>query len=210
MPTPHPTLPYFAGAHERRALVGGVAFLELASTDKIDVRQLSQWFEEHVVSAKVMARPSIVLEPPIGSIALRPTESGARWANANVARLASTARTRVISSLRGLIAAPTDDRFLRAGIFLGRVRREEGRWVARPEPTAPLSCIVLSLFSVSILSDRSFYDRQLCICDTCGRVSFDEHSPTRASCHEHPVRSSRTNLRGTPPPPESGTPSASG
>lgn len=107
------------------------------------------------------------------------------------------------------IATPSDDRFLRASIFLGRVRREDGHWVARPEPTAPLSGIVLSLFAVAILSERAFYDRQMCVCDVCGRVSFDAAPGARRACSVHVPRASgervRASSRGLTPPVRMGT-----
>jgi hypothetical protein len=192
----HPTLPYFGGAGERRALLGGISFLELTQ-EQLDVAGLASWFDEHVVAAGCMPRLSVVLEPPAGSVALRPALGAIATAAADLPRIITVSRMRVVDAIRGLIASPSDDRFLRACIFLGRVRREEGHWVARPEPTAPLSGIVLSLFAVAILSDRAFYDRQLCVCDACGRVSFEAQSGFRRSCHAHPPRVSTTNLKPT-------------
>jgi len=197
-PSPlHPTLPYFGGASERRALLGGISFLELTESGQIDVAGLASWFDEHVVATACMPRLSVVLEPPAGSVALRPGVGAAARAAADLPRIITTSRTRVVDALRGLIASPSDDRFLRASIFLGRVRREEGRWVARPEPTAPLSGIVLSLFAVAILSDRAFYDRQMCVCDACGRVSFDAQPTTRRACPNHPTKTSQVSVRPT-------------
>jgi hypothetical protein len=198
MPTPnpdHPTLPYFGGSAERRALLGGISFLELTDAGQLDVAGLASWFEEHVVATGCMPRLSVVLEPPAGTVALRPAVGAVATAAADLPRILTTARLRVLEALRGLIASPSDDRFLRASIFLGRVRREEGRWVARPEPTAPLSGVVLSLFAVAILSERSFYDRQMCVCDTCGRVSFDAQPGFRRSCSTHAPRTSTTSFK---------------
>jgi hypothetical protein len=200
MPTPnplHPTLPYFGGTAERRALLGGISFLELSETGQLDVPGLASWFDEHVVAAGCMPRLSVVLEPPAGTVALRPGVGAVATAAADLPRIITTSRLRVLEALRGLIASPSDDRFLRASIFVGRVRREEGRWVARPEPTAPLSGIVLSLFAVAILSERAFYDRQLCVCDTCGRVSFDAQPGFRRACPTHTPRASTTSLKPT-------------
>jgi hypothetical protein len=203
----HPTLPYFGGAGERRALVAGIAFLELSESNQLDVAGLASWFDEHVVATGCMPRLSVVLEPPAGTVALRPGIGTAARAAADLPRIITTSRTRVVDALRGLIASPSDDRFLRASIFLGRVRREEGRWVARPEATAPLSGIVLSLFAVAILSERSFYDRQMCVCDTCGRVSFDPQPGMRRACRAHPMRASTTSLKATKPGLATQTPS---
>jgi hypothetical protein len=165
------------------------------------VPELADWFEQHVVAAGCTPRLSILLEPPAGSIALRASGPARSRAEDDLPRIAATSRARVVAALRGLISAPPDDRFLRAAIFLGRVRRQESHWVARPEPTAPLSGIVLSLFAVAILSERVFYDRHLCVCDSCGRVSFDGSPAMRRSCPAHAAPMSglhaRVTARGT-------------
>jgi hypothetical protein len=184
----HATLPAFSGAGERRALLAGITFLEVTDSDRLEVATLARWFEEHVVASGCMPRLSVVLEPPAGSVALRPSGAALARANADLPRLVDTARARVVGALRGLVTVPSDDRFLRAAIFLGRVRRHEGRWIARPEPTAPLSGIVLSLFAVPLLSERAFYERELCVCEVCGRVSFDRATSSRGLCHVHAAR----------------------
>ncbi len=186
----HPTLPYLGGAAERRALLGGMTFLEVTESGRIDLAGLGAWFDEHLVATGCMPRLSLVMEPPAGTVALRPGTGAMVRANADLPRLITMSRGRVVDALRGLIASPSDDRFLRAAIFLGRVRREDSHWVARPEVTAPLSGIVLSLFAVAILSERSFYDRQMCVCDTCGRVSFDPLPGMRRACATHLPRGS--------------------
>jgi hypothetical protein len=191
----HPTLPYLGGVGERRALLAGITFLEMTESGQLDVAGLAGWFDEHVVGAGAMPRLSVVLEPPAGTVSLRPGVGAATRAAADLPRVITTSRLRVVDALRGLIASPSDDRFLRAAIFLGRVRREEGHWVARPEPTAPLSGIVLSLFAVAILSERAFYDRQMCVCDTCGRVSFDATPGMRRACSQHVPRGSSVNMK---------------
>jgi hypothetical protein len=194
----HPTLPYFGGVGERRALLAGITFLELTESGQLDVAGLCQWFEEHVVAAGIMPRLSVVLEPPAGTVALRPGVGSATRAATDLPRVLSTARLRVVDALRGLISTPSDDRFLRASIFLGRVRREDSHWIARPEATAPLSGIILSLFAVAVLSERAFYDKQMCVCDTCGRVSFDATPGMRRSCAAHPPRASGERVKTTP------------
>jgi hypothetical protein len=196
-PPLHPTLPFVGGTSERRALLAGITFLEVTESGQLDVAGLSDWFEEHVVGPGVMPRLSVVLEPPAGTISLRPGIGAVARTAADLPRVLSTSRLRVVDALRGLIASPSDDRFLRAAIFLGRVRREEGRWVARPEPTAPLSGIVLSLFAVAILSERAFYDRQMCVCDSCGRVSFDTAPGMRRACVNHLPRQSGVSVKAT-------------
>jgi hypothetical protein len=184
----YPTLPSFGGAGERRCLLAGITFLDITDAALPDVSVLAQWFDEHVVAAGCAPRLSVLLEPPAGSVALRPTGAAVARANADLPRLLTLARTRVVNALQGLIDSPSDDRFMRAAIFLGRTRRQEGRWIARPEATAPLSGIVLSMFAVAILSDRAFYDRELCVCDTCGRVGFDHTPAMRHTCPAHAAR----------------------
>jgi hypothetical protein len=194
----HATLPYVGGAEERRALLAGMTFLDLTSDHDLTVTRLADWMEEHVIAAGILPRLSILLEPPAGSLALRSTGAALERTTHDLPRFTATARARVVGALRGLISAPSDDRFLRAAIFLGRVRRHEGHWVARPEPTAPLSGIVLSLFAVAVLSERSFYDVNLCVCDVCGRVSFDPTPSLRKVCAAHAARVSGTHTK-TPP-----------
>ena len=134
---------------------------------------------------------------PLSDLAER-SQTGA----AMLPKVLLAARIRVVTSLRGLMDTPVDDRFLASCIFAGRVRRQrqEGRaqWVARPEPTAPLSGIVLSLFAVDVLAHRELYDRDLCVCDTCGRVSFLENPGERRSCHEHAPSVSGYVWKATP------------
>jgi hypothetical protein len=128
-----------------------------------------------------------------------------------VQKVLDLARTRAVVALRGLLARPVDDRFLAAAIFTGRVRRRmiagQNRWVARPEPTAPLSAIVLSLFAVDILTNRELYDRELCVCDTCGRMSFSLDPTMRRACSDHAPKDSRASgvtrrALPSPPPPK--------
>lgn len=189
------TLPYLGGTEERRALSAGTRFLDLASGPQASVEALGRWFDECVVSPGFSARLSVLLEPAAGSIVL----GGAQTTAPELTRVISTARSRVVAALRGYIGTPPDDRFLRAAIFLGRVRRQDSQWVPRPEPTAPLSGIVLSLFASAILSERSFYDNNLCVCDTCGRVSFDAAPARRRTCANHTTGVSGVHHVVTPP-----------
>lgn len=176
---------------DRRALLAGVTFLEETASGSMSVQALRGWFQQHIVSTGIMPLPVMVNEPMAGSIPLQPSGALKALADQNVQRMLFMARSRVVSALRGLIAQPVDDRFLAGAIFAGRVRRrriiESNQWVARPEPTAPLSGIVLSLFAVDVLSNREDHDRHLCVCDVCGRVSFQVVPVTRRHCPEHPA-----------------------
>ena len=191
-PHMHAPLPHVGGAGERRALLAGITFLDLAGDHDLTLTKLADWFEEHVVASGCSPHLSILLEPPAGSVALRASGVALERSRGDLPRFMSTARARVVGSLRGLIGTPSDDRFLRAAIFLGRVRRQDGHWVARPEPTAPLSGIVQSLFAVAILAERHFYDQNLCVCDVCGRVSFDPTPAAKRVCPAHAARVSGT------------------
>ena len=100
---------------------------------------------------------------------------------------------RVVVTLRGLLASPSDDRFLQAALFAGRIKRDKGEWQARPAETERLSDIVLSLFVVDILSHRDFHEKNLCVCDVCGRLSFDRAQFSRFGCIDHSPKSEATS-----------------
>jgi hypothetical protein len=189
-----PTLPFHPSASERRALLAGVTFIEDTASGRMSVRELREWFDRHIVNPGVMPRPVMVNEPMAGSVPLHPSGASAALAEQGVQRLLFAARNRVVAGLRGLISQPVDDRFLAGAIFAGRVRRrrviDTNQWVSHPEPTAPLSGIVLSLFAVDVLSNREEYDRHLCVCDVCGRISFQDAPLTRRHCSEHPAHAS--------------------
>ncbi len=168
----------------RDALAGGLAFLEGTSSLTWGVGDLCAWFKEHLVDPGCMPTPLVVTEPSAGTLPLygRPPAS-----SQDVRKILVAARSRVLTALRGLTASPADDRFLTASIFSGRVSRQQvhgaPRWVARPEPTTPLSGVVLSLFAVDVLSNRDFYDHRLSVCETCNRVTF--HAGARWACRDH-------------------------
>jgi hypothetical protein len=182
--------PRLIGGMERQALLTGVGFLEMTAQGPLDIRALTRWFENDVVAPGYMPSPLVIFEAPAGSVSTHPASAALAATNARLPRLVSMAREHVVTALRGFIHASTDDAFLRAAIFLGRVRREEGRWIARPEITAPLSAVVLSLFAVGILSDRTTCEHELCVCDACGRVSFDARPQMRTLCLRHTVQTS--------------------
>jgi hypothetical protein len=173
----------------REALLAGLDFLEGSTSPAWDVRGLRDWFDRHLVATGCMLSPVLVNEPSAGTVALYSSGAQALASQSSLPRVLTAARIRVLSALRGLIASPVDDRFLAAAIFAGRVRRrrvgERSQWVARPESTAPLSGIVLSLFAVDILSHRDVYDRGLCVCDVCNRVTFQDAAFRRRACPEH-------------------------
>lgn len=197
-------LPAQVGLENRLALAAGLTFLEASATPGWGLRGLRDWFGEHLVEPGHMRPPIVVTEPSAGSVTLHGSGAEALTAQSNLPRVLAAARIRIISSLRGLIASPADDRFLAAAIFAGRVRRNRGRneshWVAQPEPTAPLSGVVLSLFAVDVLSYRDEYDKHLCVCDVCNRITFQEGALRRKSCPDHLPQVSGFTRRVTPPP----------
>jgi hypothetical protein len=179
-------LGHVTSGREPSALLAGVTFLDLSASRAFGLRGLGLWFEEHVVATGCMAAcPTAVFEPPIGRVNLYPWNGRIVTAGIDVACVIGHARARVVSALRGLIATPSEDRFLRGAIFIGSARRLGSRWVARPAQDALLSGVVLSLFAVAILSDRGVYERELCVCNVCGRVSFNAQPDMRTACARH-------------------------
>jgi hypothetical protein len=173
----------------RAELLAGLAFLEGSRNHHWGVLGLREWFDEHLVQTGAMMPPIVVTELSAGTVALHGSSSQGLTSQSNLPKVLIAARIRVLTALRGLLASPADDRFLTAAIFTGRVRRMRvdgaSRWVVRPEPTATLSSIVLSLFAADVLSRREMYDRALCVCEECDRVTFDYAADQRASCPDH-------------------------
>ena len=173
----------------RPELLAGLAFLEGSRNHHWGVAGLRDWFDEHLVKTGAMMPPVVVTELSAGTVALHGASSHGLASQSNLPRILIAARIRVLAGLRGLLATPTDDRFVATAIFTGRVRRlrvaGENRWVVRPEPTATLSGTVLSMFAVDVLSNREIYDRAFCLCEVCERVSFQYSSRKRTSCPEH-------------------------
>jgi hypothetical protein len=141
-----------------------------------------------------MPRPTQLTEPMAGTLLLDQIAAPGAPPSATKAmldRILGRARSRVVFTLRGLIAAPPDDRFLEVAKSGGRVQPlglgTKVSWIARPQREDSLSDVVLSLFAADILSNRSLYDQNLCVCDTCGRVSFRAKMMARTGCREHNV-----------------------
>jgi hypothetical protein len=176
-------------------LVAGLAFIDGVAAGW-GRAGLLDWLSEHLVKTGRMQPPGVVREAVVGAIALDPATSakGPKVAPlTELPKLLAMARSRVIVSLRAFIAAQSDDRFLKGAIYGERVQRvkNEGQsvWVARPREADLLSDIVLSLFAADVLMHREFHERSLCVCEVCGRVSFQPESTTRGGCVEHPPKS---------------------
>jgi hypothetical protein len=194
-----PTLPSLPAlgddGDERIALLAGLTFVE-GATSGWGRDDVTGWFRAHASALGRKDPPVSVTDATVGTIALQP---GVKLAGDKVARLddlpklLAMTRWRVILSLRGLLSKPCDDRFLQAAIFAGRVERVEGAWRAKPRKTDLLSDVVLSLFAVDCLGHRDFYDQSLCVCDVCGRVSFNPKTTTRAGCSDHVPKTDTTS-----------------
>ncbi|MFT3768784.1 MAG: hypothetical protein QM820_25335 [Minicystis sp.] len=208
-----PTLPSFPGLNgpegERLALLAGLTFIE-GATSGWAARDLLDWFKTYGPALSRKAPPASVTDAAVGTVSLVP---GTKMVGDRVGRiddlpkLLAMSRWRVVVTLRGLIAQPCDDRFLQAAIFAERVRRDRSRWIAEPRDNDLLSDIVLSLFAVDILTHRDFHDQNLCVCDVCGRISYNPAATTRSGCGDHVPKTETTSgfqgkgSRSSIPPP---------
>lgn len=189
-------------AADRPELFAALTFLEGTSSQDWGLAALAEWLEQFVS----MARFAEVHESPVGPISLHLRHQASAIVDAKARKLLAAARARVIAALRGFRGSPPDDRFLSATIFAGRVRRTSatGRseWIARPEPTASLSTVVITLLTADILTHREQYDRELCVCDVCGRMWFAHDGVIMARCSEHSTPGEKHSgfvRTGTPP-----------
>jgi len=167
-------------------LLAVLDFLE-GSAAEWTIGDLSAWLQEHLVAPGLMKRPLILREPGTSPVTLDTRVD----IDAHLGQLLGRARARVLTAIRGLIAALPDDRFLHAAIYGGRVRRAsvEGKaaWVASPREIDFLSDMVLSLLAAAVLADREYYRAHLGLCELCGRVTFKEPSDPRPNCAEHRI-----------------------
>jgi len=223
-----PQAPPIRFGADRGALIAGLSFvramLPQAGSDAPSGgwgrEELTDWLDVHLIQPGRMRRVASVQEAIIGTISLssdlampsRMSESSLDMAPPEeLPRLLQVARSRVVVTLRAFASLHTDDRFLSAAIYNERVRRarvgDRTTWVAQPAEDDMLSDVVLSLFAADILMHRVFHERALCVCDTCGRVSFDPDVTTRKGCFEHMPPSGATSgfiqkwVRATEPPP---------
>jgi hypothetical protein len=174
-------------------LMSGLTFVERATNWRTS--DLIAWFEDAFVEPGYMEAPTIVSDPAFGTAplhrAIRP--KAIRPARVDdVPAIAARARGRVVEALRGFLATPCDDRFLQAAIFAERVQRvrigSEAVWMPAPKDIDALSNIALSLFVVDVLTHREFYEANLCVCEVCGRVSFQPDVTGRRGCVRHAPR----------------------
>jgi len=177
-----PRLPVVDELTDRRELRAGLDFIEGAS--RWTTADLTHWFR---ANARLLGReelPESVIEVISGAAAeLRAGPRSSR--QGELARLLTMTRWQVILTLRGLLVRPADDRFLHAAIFAARVRREHGAWRIAALHEDVLSEIVLALFVVDVLNHREFHEQNLCVCEECGRLSYNPRLTTRDGCPEH-------------------------
>ena len=194
-----PTLPSFAAiddaSSDRVSLLAALTFVE-GSTSGWGPADLLDWFTTYAVALSRTAPPPSVTDAVVGALSLVP---GVKLTGDKVARpdelpkLLAMTRWRVIVTVRGLLSTPCDDRFLQAAIYSDRVRRDQAAWFAQPRDGDLLSDVVLSLFAADVLGQREFYEQNLCVCDVCGRISFNPGATSRAGCGDHVPRSETTS-----------------
>jgi hypothetical protein len=176
-------------ARSRHALVAALKFLDGAALRTLDVSSLDAWLQRYLVGTGWMPWPGQVSERMAGRLALMPGERATPEITARCESIVHEARAQVVLALRSFIGPESDDRFLAAAIFRGRVQRDSrgmmAAWVPQPHIEDPLSEIVLSLFAADILGNRESYERALGVCRACGRVSFDPSGLEKPRCPAH-------------------------
>ncbi len=180
--------------NDRGALIGALAFVEGVGIGAMGARELKTWIDEYLVRSGRMPKLTQLTEPMAGTLPLEALAAQSPPPPATKAlldRILGRARSRVVFTLRGLVANPPEDRFLETMTNSGRVQAlglgGKTTWISRPQRDDSLSDIVLSLFAADVLSNRALDDQNLCVCETCGRVSFRAKMMPRSGCREHNV-----------------------
>jgi hypothetical protein len=174
-----PTLPSFPAVDdlsERGELMAALAFVESAAS--WSAADVARWFATH---AELLGRD----KPPATLLSSGAGEPPRSVRPEHLPRQLAMVRWQVILTLRGLLSRPVDDRFLNAAIFSERVRRHQGVWRVEARAGDNLADVVLALFTVDVLTHRDFHDQRLCVCDVCGRISYNPAVTTRAGCPDH-------------------------
>lgn len=192
MATPTPpvntTLPN-GTLNDRGGLVGALAFVENIGIGAMGAREIRKWIDAYLVKVGRMERPTHLTEPMAGTLLLDAlTGPDASKSRAQLDRILGRARARVVRALQGLLASPPDETFVEIAKDTGRVELVDPTtdlWIAKPQPGDPLSDIVLSLFVADFLANRPLYEQNLCVCRTCGRLSFRARTMPRTACREH-------------------------
>ena len=182
---------------ETRCSIAALAFLE--GTSQLGTfASLRAWFIGDVVPNRWAPGWDSLREPglPASSLSASPDPMQLR-------RLLRAARDRVVEGLRGLVWTPRDDSWISALVHQGYVRCEKTEqsgvmWTVEVPRGRALSDLVLALFAADILARRALYDERLCVCSSCGRVSFDPACSGRLGCPAHPVRPSAVSPQRYP------------
>lgn len=177
-------------ANDRGGLVGALAFVESIGVGSMGPREFRKWIEAYLILAGRMERPTHLTEPMAGTLLLDAlTGPDASTSRALLDRILGRARSRVVRTLQGLLQTPPDESFIETAKSTHRVQSVDpngtGLWIAKPHRDDALSDIVLSLFVADILSNRMLYTQNLCVCSTCGRLSFRARTMARTACREH-------------------------
>jgi hypothetical protein len=176
----------------RRLVIAAVAFVE-GVAQGWGPWELSAWFEEHLVKPGRYPRtPRMLHQTPVGSVAIDPRAfQGSRETLVRPERLRGVlvaARHEVVLAMQRFLPPESDDGFVHAAIYARRVARTDvdrgTRWAPRVDEGDQLSDVVLALFAADVLTYRESYEELLCVCATCGRVSFEATS-SRNTCPEH-------------------------
>lgn len=184
-------------ANDRGGLVGALAFVENVGVGSMGAREIRKWIDEYLVRVGRLERPTHLTEPMAGTLlldALTGPDSGK--ARAQLDRILGRARARVVRALQGLVQSPPDETFIDIAKDTGRVQNVDpvsNLWIARPHKDDPLSDIVLGLFVADILSNKLLYEQNLCVCSSCGRLSFRGRTMARTTCREHNHTDSHQN-----------------
>jgi len=98
---------------------------------------------------------------------------------------------KVIATLSAYIGPSSDDRFVQAAIYSGRVVRTataDGlrRWQVQVSEAVNLSDQVLALFAADILQHSDDYQESLVVCEACGSTLFWSRRVSKNGCPDHP------------------------
>jgi hypothetical protein len=178
-----PTLPRITNLQTRSGLVSALTLLEAIHGNLVGIESLRHWYREAFPTS---GAPRRIWEDQVHILT---TERASAALDERTLLIGRAAQEKVVTALRGLLATPEDDSFVRGAIYSDRVERvsERGaaRWAARLRGDEALSDAILALFAADLLEHRASYEGRLAICDQCNRVTFSDQRLRRRECHEH-------------------------
>lgn len=177
--------------YETRSSIAALAFLEGVS-ELGTIASLRAWFAGDVIPNRWAPEWDTLREPDLPALSLRSDPDPVK-----LRRVLRSAHHRVVEGLRGLVWTPRDDSWLTALVHQGYLRCKEtkehgAQWTVEVPEGRALSELVLALFAADILARREVYDARLCVCSSCGRVSFEPRQSGRLGCPTHPVAPTAT------------------